>query len=326
MTVKDLAQINCETKNEKLIKKEAFMSTNKKNIENHTSSLKDQSALNKHLNWPEVEVAKNDMNKFFGFVPSFMGNIPEQGLPGAWNEAKQLRFSSNTVLDTKLKALICLSVSSQIPCEMIGYFEKKAASVNGISIQQQFEAVTITAILRHWSTVINGSQIDKTLFKKEVDNVMAHIKKMMDESNGKLPKEDLFLVMPTSPKEAYLDIEKTLGHVPKFFQVFPEESISAAWSEFKGIQLNPHTALTGKEKELIGLAIAAQIPCDYCIYFHRAAAVLNNASVLEMQEAISLAATTRHWSVLLNSPLTDPIIFKKEADQMIANSFDQKIH
>ena len=255
-----------------------------------------------------------------------MGNIPGQGLPGAWNEAKQLRFSSNTFLDMKLKTLICLSVSSQIPCNMIGYFEKNAAIVNDISIQQQYEAVTITAILRHWSTVLNGSQIDKTEFKKGVDKIMVHVKKMMDELDNKIPKEDMFLVMPTSPEEAYLDIEKTLGHVPIFFQVFPKESISAAWSEFKGIQLNPHTALSGKEKELIGLAVAAQIPCDYCIYFHRAAAVLNNASALEMQEAISLAATTRHWSVILNSPITDQTIFKKEANQMIANSVEHKIH
>ena len=32
--------------------------------------------------------------------------------------------------------------------------------------------------------------------------------------------------------------------------------------------LNPNSALSGKAKELIGLAVAAQVPCQYCIYAH----------------------------------------------------------
>lgn len=278
------------------------------------------------LNWPEVEKAKDDINKTFGFYPSFMNNFSEQAIPGAWNEAKQLRFSENTALDMKLKSLIALSVGSQIPCDMINYFEKKAGLASGISTQEQVEAATMTAILRHWSTVINGALIDKEEFKKEVDKVMSNVKKMMEEMKGKTPDEEFFLVMPRSADEAYKDIEKTLGLVPQFFRVFPKDSIAAAWSEFKGFQLNPHTTLSGKQKELIGLAVAAQIPCEYCIYFHRAAAKLNGATELEMQEAVSLAAITRHWSAIFNSPVTDQSNFQKDADQMIAASLGRQIH
>ena len=78
--------------------------------------------------------------------------------------------------------------------------------------------------------------------------------------------------------------------------MFPKEGIAGAWSEFKAIQLNPHTALNGKQKELIGLAVSAQIPCEYCVYFHRNAAALFGASEVEMQEAVSLAALARHWA------------------------------
>jgi alkylhydroperoxidase/carboxymuconolactone decarboxylase family protein YurZ len=59
------------------------------------------------------------------------------------------------------------------------------------------------------------------------------------------------------------DIEATLGLVPSFFKTFPESGIAGAWDEFKSIKLNPTTKLTGKTKELIGLAVAAQIPCAY---------------------------------------------------------------
>ena len=73
---------------------------------------------------------------------------------------------------------------------------------------------------------------------------------------------------------AYRDIEQTLGSVPTFFKLFPEVGIAGAWAEFKAVQLNPATKLDGKTKELIGLAVAAQIPCHYCVYFHTAAGPL----------------------------------------------------
>ena len=59
---------------------------------------------------------------------------------------------------------------------------------------------------------------------------------------------------------AYKDIEQTLGSVPSFFKAFPEVGIAGAWAEFKSVQLNPDTALDGKTKELIGLAVAGADP------------------------------------------------------------------
>jgi alkylhydroperoxidase/carboxymuconolactone decarboxylase family protein YurZ len=56
-------------------------------------------------------------------------------------------------------------------------------------------------------------------------------------------------------------IGATLGFVPQFFLEFPESSLPGTWDEMKGLQLNPNTALPPKVKELIGLAVASQIPC-----------------------------------------------------------------
>src|SRR5712691_2197668 len=101
----------------------------------------------------------------------------------------------------------------------------------------------------------------------------------------------------SSAQAVYRDIEQTLGLVPGFFKQFPEIGIAGAWAEFKSVQLNPKTALNGKTKELIGLAVAAQIPCHYCIYFHTAAAKLNGATDTEIREAVAMAAITRHWKI-----------------------------
>ena len=105
--------------------------------------------------------------------------------------------------------------------------------------------------------------------------------------------------------------------MPSFFKAFPEAGIAGAWGEFKSVQLNPDTALSSKTKELIGLAVAAQIPCAYCVYFHTAAAKANGASDDEVREAVAMAAISRHWSTVLNGMQIDLASFKAETDAVL---------
>jgi AhpD family alkylhydroperoxidase len=120
-----------------------------------------------------------------------------------------------------------------------------------------------------------------------------------------------------SAQAAYRDIEKTLGMVPGFFKQFPAEGIAGAWAEFKAVQLNPNTKLSGKHKELLGLAVAAQVPCSYCVYFHTAAAKANGATDEEIREAVAMAAIVRHWSTVLNGMQVDAAAFKRETDTVL---------
>ena len=126
-----------------------------------------------------------------------------------------------------------------------------------------------------------------------------------------------------SAEAAYRDIEQTLGTVPTFFKLFPTSGISGAWAEFKGVQLNPKTKLDGKTKELIGLAVAAQVPCHYCVYFHTAAAKANGATDEEVREAVAMAAITRHWSTVLNGMDVDYAAFKQETDTVLRLAADK---
>jgi AhpD family alkylhydroperoxidase len=121
----------------------------------------------------------------------------------------------------------------------------------------------------------------------------------------------------TSAATTYADIEQTLGFVPSFLKAFPEAGIAGAWEEMKSIQMNPESALDGKTKELLGLAVAAQIPCQYCIYFHTAAARANGATEAEIREAVAMAAIVRHWSTVLNGMQMDPAAFRQEADRIL---------
>ncbi|PWK68506.1 carboxymuconolactone decarboxylase family protein [Aminobacter sp. AP02] len=122
----------------------------------------------------------------------------------------------------------------------------------------------------------------------------------------------------SSAQATYKDIAATLGSVPSFFKAFPEAGVAGAWAEFKSVQLNPKTELNGKTKELVGLAVAAQIPCQYCIYFHTAAAKANGATDEEIREAVAMSAIVRHWSTVLNGMQVDLPQFKQEVDTVMA--------
>lgn len=121
----------------------------------------------------------------------------------------------------------------------------------------------------------------------------------------------------SSAQRAYDDMKATLGQVPAMLEVFPETGIAGAWTEMKTFQLNPNTELSNRVKELVGLAVAAQIPCDYCVYFHTQAAKANGASEAEVREAVAMAAMTRHWSTVLNGMEVDLETFKQETDEML---------
>ena len=115
------------------------------------------------------------------------------------------------------------------------------------------------------------------------------------------------------------DIQKTLGFVPAFLQKLPDSMLPGTWEELKGLQLNPATALDGRTKELIGLAVAAQVPCRYCIVAHTEFAKLNGATDAEINEALGMAALTRDLSTMLNGMQVDESQFRKDIDHLVKN-------
>jgi len=124
-------------------------------------------------------------------------------------------------------------------------------------------------------------------------------------------------------QKTYTDIRQTLGVVPTFLKAFPENTISAVWEEMKAIQLSSSTVLTPKMKELIGLAVAAQIPCNYCTYFHTEAAKLNGATEEELKESILMAGATRHWGTFVAGLQYKEEDFKKEVDKIVLHMQEQ---
>jgi len=260
---------------------------------------------------PDAKATYKDIEKTLGLVPTFFKAFPEHGIAAAWDELKSVQLNPKTALSTKAKELIGLAVAAQVPCRYCVYFHTQIAKLGGASEGERKDAVAMAAITRHWSTVLNGTQIDLAEFKQEVTRIVAYVKR---------PTSKEVPAPVTDAASAYKDIEHTLGLVPTFLRRFPETGIAAAWRELKSVQLNPKSPLDGKTKELIGLAVAAQVPCQYCVVFHTEAAKLNGATDQEIREAVAMAAITRHWSTVLNGSLIDETQFRKEVDQIVANA------
>ena len=104
---------------------------------------------------------------------------------------------------------------------------------------------------------------------------------------------------------------------PDFMKrTFPKQGLNAAWEEHQ--EISKDGTLDAKTKHLIGLGVAAQIPCDYCVYYHTKAAESEGATQDQIKEAIAAAALTRKWSTVLNGSNYDVSDFKSQVDASLA--------
>lgn len=265
----------------------------------------------------EADATYKDIKQTLGIVPSFLRDFPQDAIAASWDEMKNLELNNKTVLNGKYKELIGLAVASQIPCRFCTYFHTKAAKLNQATPEEIKDAVAIAGVTRRWSTILNGSQTNMEQFKSEVDQMMKfgqdmkNREAMEDVSTTNMPKPI------TTAAEAYEDMKLSMGLVPTFVQNYPAASVAGAWKEFKAVLLNPNSRIPPKMKELVGLAVSAQIPCDYCVYYHTQSAVTAGATKEEISEAIGMAGTTRLWSTVLNGNYTDERKFVRETDQVM---------
>lgn len=251
-----------------------------------------------------------EIRQTFGSVPTFFKVVPANLVDTAWGDFKGT-WLQETQLSPKLKDLISVAVASQIPCRYCIQSDTEFALLDGASQQELQEAILMAATTRRWSTVLNGSLQDDRAFQGEADRIFANVRRAMKEK--KAPRA----IVVTDGKSAKEDIKGIMGLVPSFFEHYPEKMLPGAWLMMKQVQLNPATALSGKDKELIGMAVASQIPCKYCLYFHREAAKLNGATQQEVDEAVAIASDTRFWSTYMHGVQLDEKVFAEEIKAIV---------
>ena len=101
--------------------------------------------------------------------------------------------------------------------------------------------------------------------------------------------------------------------MPWFFQGMPEAAQQPSWDLNKAIY-SADAAIPKKYQQLIALAVAAQIPCLYCIYAHTKGAEKNGATPEEIREAVGVASIVRMWSTNVQGNQIDLDKFKATID------------
>src|SRR6185369_2269844 len=119
-------------------------------------------------------------------------------------------------------------------------------------------------------------------------------------------------------KGALQQIDQSFGMTPDFLRRYPQEALAGAWTEMRDLEMNPTTAIPGKYKSLIGLAVSAQIPCKFCIIADTEFAKLEGANDRELTEAV--ARMVRHWSTVINGRQADKAAFKKDINRLVAGA------
>lgn len=94
---------------------------------------------------------------------------------------------------------------------------------------------------------------------------------------------------------------------------YPDSMVSGAWAWMSDVE-DGKGALDPKTMQLIGLAVAAQIPCAYCTYYHRKAAASLGATEQEIAEAAAMAGYVRNWSAVLYGTGADVAEYRTMVD------------
>ncbi len=255
-----------------------------------------------------AQTARTDIEKTLGSLPSFFKSVPDNVLPGLWDEMKGLQMNPNTQLPGRVKELIGLAVAAQVPCRYCTYAHVEFAKLAGASHEDLGEAIALAGAERHASAYLYGLQLDAS-YRSELPKLTAAAKKPVPASAA---------IAVVDAKSALADIERQFGFVPEFLRKLPETALPGVWRSMKDLKLNPDTSLSAKDKALIALAVASQVPSPPCVAMESEFAKLAGASDREIAEAVGMAAITRNMSTLLNGMSVDERRFKADIDRIVA--------
>ena len=266
-----------------------------------------------------AQAAQADMVKTVGFVPSFAKAFPAEGLPGIWQEVKDFELNKKTALDGKTKDLIGLAIAAQMPSRLTAWSYSKCAKANGATETELQEAVMMSALSRHWSTFFNGMQLDEAKFRADLAKLRENVTKAM--ASGAKPPAPLAI---TDANSVYKDVQQSFGFVPEFMKRFPPEALPGAWIAMRDVEMNPTTAIPGKVKDLISLAVSAQIPCRYCVIADTEFAKLDGATDREIAEAVTAGGMVRQYITLVEGMQVDEKAYRRDWERLTAGSGQKK--
>ena len=103
------------------------------------------------------------------------------------------------------------------------------------------------------------------------------------------------------------------GFMSETYPAYAMQEMAAWYGQLVG----EDGALDAKTRELVMLGVAAQIPCDYCVYGHTTIARAAGATDEEIKSAVAAAAAVRMWSTVLDGNAYPLETFEVELDAVV---------
>jgi AhpD family alkylhydroperoxidase len=126
-----------------------------------------------------VEVDR-EIEQTLGLVPTFFKEVPDYLIDSEWESFKLLQLGE-TAIPNKYKELIGLGVSGATRCRYCVYFHTEAARLFGATEEEITEASLMAKATMGWSTYLNAMAFDYDEFRREFDQIAAHVREQMAE-------------------------------------------------------------------------------------------------------------------------------------------------
>jgi AhpD family alkylhydroperoxidase len=123
--------------------------------------------------------------------------------------------------------------------------------------------------------------------------------------------------MAMPKQQVHQEIQQMFGRVPEWVQKVPDHALPGLWVQFRDFYFNEETKLSQKQKDLIGLGVAAATHCRYCALFHTESARVAGATDEEIAEASMMASVTMMASTFINGMQIDYERFRRETTEII---------
>ena len=112
-------------------------------------------------------------------------------------------------------------------------------------------------------------------------------------------------------KEVYLDIQETLGIIPRMFKCLPDSMLEEEWHLFRRTNLEKGS-IPGKYRALIGLGISASLHSRYGVCLNAEMAKANGATAEEIDDALHFTKTSMGWNAYFDVVQPEYEQFKNE--------------
>jgi len=112
------------------------------------------------------------------------------------------------------------------------------------------------------------------------------------------------MAQENSASDIRAEAREAFGAALPELENYPDSMVTGAWVWMNDVE-DGEGAIDARTMQLIGLAVAAQIPCRYCTYYHRKAALALGAIEQEVAEAAAIAGYVRNWSTVLYGTCAD---------------------